>query len=166
MSTILELDQETATTQTLVCSIHTRNPVNSSYVHTAWKFDRTLRSHGTIQCSLHCSHGRNEPGWTLTFVRDVTLANFKWCLPTKLPRIHVLCTYWEKLTKKLCCKFWSAPCSYKNLFGYGVHTAPVKFSTVPAISWMLDRGLLAHKQRQEALRTREKWFSNPDFRFW
>ena len=93
MSTILELDQETATTQTLVCSIHTRNPVTSSYVHTAWKFDRTLRSHGTIQYSLHCSHGRNKPGWTLTFVRGVTLANFKWCLPTKLPRIHACIMY-------------------------------------------------------------------------
>ena len=71
---------------------------------------------------LHCSHGTNELGWTLTFVSGVTSANFKWCLPTKLPRIHV-----------------SAPWSYKNLFGYGVHTAPVKFSTVLAISWMLDK---------------------------
>ena len=133
MSTISELDQETATTQTLVCCIHTCNPVTSSNVHTAWKFDRTLRSHGTIQYSLHCSHGTDELGWTLTFVSGVTSANFKWCLPTKLPRIHV-----------------SAPWSYKNLFGYGVHTAPVKFSTVPAISWMLDKGLLAHKQRKEA----------------
>ena len=55
------------------------------------------RSHGlkiwpdtsfTRNQSMHCSHGRNEPGWTLTFVRGVTLANCKWCLPTKLPRIH------------------------------------------------------------------------------
>ena len=133
MSTISELDQETATTQTLVCCIHICNSATSSNVHTAWKFDRTLRSHGTIQYSLHCSHGTDELGWTLTIVSGVTSANFKWCLPTKLPRIHV-----------------SAPWSYKNLFGYGVHTAPVKFSTVPAISWMLDKGLLTHKQRKEA----------------
>ena len=46
---------------------------------------------------------------------SATLANLKWRLPTELPCIQE-----------------TTPLKYKNLDGRGIHSVPVKYSTVPA----------------------------------
>ena len=106
--------------------------VDQIYLHSAESTRRRLlaywRSSGKVTFTWHWNHSifllwvitheTDEQGWILTFVRGFTicscagyfLANPKWHLPAKLPRIHAI-----------------TPLPYKLLDGYCVHTAPVKF---------------------------------------